>query len=232
MNSVFINISENVKNKSVLILSDDMELIEELKPKEDMINFKMSYFEHDKAYLISNKLSLFDVVVFDNRGLDSIDKFSNLFKTTNKYELNIPVIILDSDIKEDLTVYKNCNVFTLLFDPINVDILTSNITLCLNYLYKNKKVELEQGYHFDINRELFFHDKKIIKLTKTERALMKLLIERQNQLVTYETIERKVWKDTNFSKYTLRNIVKHIRKKSDDSVIKNSSNRGYIVNTF
>lgn len=232
MNSVLIDISDNIKNKSILVVSDDFKLIDNLKDKEDNLNYKLLYFEQNRFNLIASKLSLFDVIVFDNRSDNNIEKFTKLFNVTNTFNINVPVIILDCDVKDDLTIYQNCNVYTILFDNINENILTSNISLCLSYLDNNRKVELENGYCFDMSRELLFNSRKLIKLTKTERALLKLLVERKNQLVTYETIERHVWKGKNFSKYTLRNMVKHIREKSDDNLVRNSSNRGYIISSI
>lgn len=232
MNSVFINVNEPLKNKSVLVLSDDEKLIKQIQSKEINDNYKISFFEQESTYMIADKISLYDLIVFDGRDEASIENFAKLFEDTNNFDLNIPIILLEKETSDSLVAYKNCNVYTVLCEPINTKSLINNITLCLNYLNKNKRVKLEKGYYFDLSRELFFHDKKAIKLTKTQNALLKLLISRQNQLVTYETIQKEVWKDETFSKYSLRNIVKHIRNKSSETLIKNSSNKGYVVNTY
>ncbi|WP_414144442.1 helix-turn-helix domain-containing protein [Arcobacter sp.] len=69
-----------------------------------------------------------------------------------------------------------------------------------------------------------------MKLTRTEKKLISLLAVNVNELVTYEDISSVVWKGKEFSIYSLRNVVKNIREKTDELFIKNSSNRGYIIN--
>ena len=83
-----------------------------------------------------------------------------------------------------------------------------------------------------MTREMLFQGKKIIKLTKIEKRLINLLALNPNELVTYEDISSIVWKGKVFSIYSLRNVVKHIREKTNESFIKNFSNRGYIINTI
>lgn len=231
MNSVFINIDENVKNKSVLFISDDLEICEKLKENEESLNYKVLCFEENKFNLLTNKLNLFDVIIFDNRTSNDLTKFRKLFEASYKYTINIPLIVLDNQLENDIEIYKNCNVYAVLTGNICINQILSNISLCLAFNHSNRRVNLEEGYYFDMSRELLFLNKKMVKLTKTERALLKLLVERRNQLVTYETIEKIVWNDKKFSKYTLRNIVKHIREKSSNNIIRNSSNRGYVVNS-
>lgn len=232
MNSIFIDTSNDIKLKSILIVSNDEDLISLVKKNEDKLSFKTSFFELNKFHLICDKLSLFDVVVFDNRITNQMKDFVQSFESKYTYRLNIPMIVLDDKVEEGFNMYKNSNVYTVVFEPIDFEKLTLNINLCINYLFQNKKVEFEKGFYFDVSRDQLFFDKKMVKLTKTEKALVKLLIERKNQLVTYETIEKVVWKNKNFSKYSLRNIVKHIREKTNETLIKNASNRGYIVNTI
>ena len=111
----------------------------------------------------------------------------------------------------------------------------STFLRCLNhldFLYTNKKLQFENGFYFDMNKELLFQGKKTIKLTKTEKKLINLLALNPNVLVTYEHISSVVWKGKEFSIYSLRNVIKHIREKTDETFIKNSSNKGYVINTI
>lgn len=63
-------------------------------------------------------------------------------------------------------------------------------------------------------------------------SLVLLISTKVNNLVTYEDIATIVWKGKEISIYSLRNVVKHIREKTDELFIKNSSNRGYVSNTI
>jgi DNA-binding response OmpR family regulator len=173
----------------------------------------------------------FDVIIFDNSNND-LKKFLDVFKLTKSYNFNIPIILLEKDVKQDLSLYKIINVYSILQKPVSVEFLLNTIELCINFLNTNKKVQFENGYYFDITREELFHGKKIIKLTRTEKKLINLLAKNPNSLVTYEDIANVVWKGKVFSKYSLRNVINHIREKTDETFIRNYSNRGYILNSI
>ncbi|MDY3199748.1 MAG: helix-turn-helix domain-containing protein [Arcobacter sp.] len=230
MDTIFIDTNDK-KNKSILVISDDIIFINELKKKVNS-NFKLNFFENNKFYLLNSDINSFDVIIFDNSKND-LKKFLDVFKLTKSYNFNIPIILLKEDVSEDdLSLYKIINVYSILKKPINKDFLFNTIELCLNFLDSNKKVQFENGYYFDLTREELFQGKKIIKLTRTEKKLVKLLAENSNSLVTYEEISSIVWKGKVFSIYSLRNVINHLREKTDDTFIRNFSNRGYILNTI
>jgi two-component system, OmpR family, response regulator MprA len=230
MNSVFVDINYNLDTKSVLVISSDIEFIDSLK-SYSYEKCNISFFSENKFYLLNSVIGSFDIIIFDNSE-KNLEKFVEVFKLTQSYDLNIPMIIIEDETPNDLSLYKYSNTYTILSKPLNEKNLFSTVELCANFLFTNKKIQFENGFYFDITRELLFQNKKIIKLTKTERKLIKLLVENINQLVTYEEISEIVWYGKNFSIYSLRNVIKHIREKTDESFIKNSSNRGYIINSL
>lgn len=199
--------------------------------KEVSLTFDFTFFENNKFYLLNSVINNFDVIIFDNSNND-LKKFLDVFKLTKSYNFNIPIILLEKDVKQDLSLYKIINVYSILQKPVSVEFLLNTIELCINFLNTNKKVQFENGYYFDITREELFHGKKIIKLTRTEKKLINLLAKNPNSLVTYEDIANVVWKGKVFSKYSLRNVINHIREKTDDTFIRNYSNRGYILNSI
>ena len=142
------------------------------------------------------------------------------------------MIVLENETIEEFSNYKYDNMYTILDKNINEAFLFKNIEIALDFLYTNKKLQFENGFYFDMNRELLFQGKKTIKLTKTEKKLINLLALNPNVLVTYEHISSVVWKGKEFSIYSLRNVIKHIREKTDETFIKNSSNKGYVINTI
>lgn len=227
MDTIFID-TQDKKNKSILVISDDLIYMDKLK-KEVSLTFDFTFFENNKFYLLNSVINNFDVIIFDNSNND-LKKFLDVFKLTKSYNFNIPIILLEKDVKQDLSLYKIINVYSILQKPVSVEFLLNTIELCINFLNTNKKVQFENGYYFDITREELFHGKKIIKLTRTEKKLINLLAKNPNSLVTYEDIANVVWKGKVFSKYSLRNVINHIREKTDDTFIRNYSNRGYILN--
>ena len=156
----------------------------------------------------------------------------DVFKQTKSYTFNIPMIILEDKVSQEFSLHKYSNAYAIFNKDNDESFLLNNIEISLSFLYTNKKVQFENGFYFDISREILFQGKKIIKLTKIEKKLVNLLALNPNVLVTYEDISRVVWKGKEFSIYSLRNVVKHIREKTDETFIKNSSNRGYVITTI
>ena len=198
-----------------------------------MINHSgfFKFFMDDKFQLLYTQIDSFDLIVFDNSH-NKISKFTETLKLKKTYNFNIPMIVLENETIEEFSNYKYDNMYTILDKNINEAFLFKNIEIALDFLYTNKKLQFENGFYFDMNRELLFQGKKTIKLTKTEKKLINLLALNPNVLVTYEHISSVVWKGKEFSIYSLRNVIKHIREKTDETFIKNSSNKGYVINTI
>ena len=76
-------------------------------------------------------------------------------------------------------------------------------------------------YSFEMSSDILF-----------AKMLSLHIFDRYGEIVTYEDISELVWKGKVFSIYSLRNVVKHIREKTDGTFIQNSSNRGYILNAI
>jgi DNA-binding response OmpR family regulator len=225
-----MNITNNKSIRSVLLVSEDLEYVQKLtKFLND--KFNLSFFMDDKFQLLDTQIDSFDLIVFDNSH-NKISKFTETLKLKKTYNFNIPMIVLENETIEEFSNYKYDNMYTILDKNINEAFLFKNIEIALDFLYTNKKLQFENGFYFDMNRELLFQGKKTIKLTKTEKKLINLLALNPNVLVTYEHISSVVWKGKEFSIYSLRNVIKHIREKTDETFIKNSSNKGYVINTI
>lgn len=230
MNSIFVDMSHETNIKSVLFITSDLEYVQRVKNISNE-NLNISFFDETRFQLLNNSINSFDIIVFDN-DKNNLEKFVQTFKTIQSFDLNIPLIILESKLSNDSSLYKYSNGFLVLEKPVKENVLLANIELCINFLNNNKRKQFEEGFYFDMNRELLFKGKELIKLTKTERNLIKLLAENSNMLVTYEEISEIVWKGKSFSIFSLRNVVKHIREKTSETFIKNSSNRGYVITTI
>ena len=155
----------------------------------------------------------------------------NLFDLTNK-PLKIPVIIIQDNLNRDVDYKKTSCIYTLMLKNIESDLLFHNIDICLEYLLFNDKIVLESGFYFDDNMKILFRNKQIINLTKLETKLFSYLFKNRNKVVSYEEIEKFVWQGKKFSIFSLRNMIKNIRTKTEDNFIKNYSNHGYMINSL
>ena len=230
MDSNFNDELNNKNNSSILVVTDDLESIKRLKSSFNS-KYDVTFFHNDKFYLLDGDINSFDLIIFDNTK-NLLAKFVDVFKLTKTYDFNIPMIVLQNEATQELSTLKYANACMILEKSMNDKFLLLNVEVVFNFIYANKKVQFENGFSFDVNKEILFQGKKIIKLTKIEKKLVNLLALNPNVLVTYEDISRIVWKGKEFSIYSLRNVVKHIREKTDETFIKNSSNRGYIITTI
>jgi two-component system response regulator MprA len=230
MNSIFLYTTNNKNVNSVLVISEDVGFLNKLK-KVSGDKYNISFFNSENFNLLNTEINTFDLIVFDN-SKNSLTKFVDVFKQTKSYTFNIPMIILEDKVSQEFSLHKYSNAYAIFNKDNDESFLLNNIEISLSFLYTNKKVQFENGFYFDISREILFQGKKIIKLTKTERKLVNLLALNPNALVTYEDISSIVWRGKEFSIYSLRNVIKHIREKTDESFIKNSSNRGYVITTI
>ena len=230
MNSIFLYTTNNKNVNSVLVISEDVGFLDKLK-KVSGNKYNISFFNSENFNLLNTEINTFDLIVFDN-SKNSLTKFVDVFKQTKSYTFNIPMIILEDKVSQEFSLHKYSNAYAIFNKDNDESFLLNNIEISLSFLYTNKKVQFENGFYFDISREILFQGKKIIKLTKTERKLVNLLALNSNTLVTYEDISSIVWRGKEFSIYSLRNVIKHIREKTDESFIKNSSNRGYVITTI
>ena len=230
MNNVFLYTTNNKNVNSVLVISEDVDFLNKLK-KVSGDKYNISFFNSENFNLLNTEINTFDLIVFDN-SKNSLTKFVDVFKQTKSYTFNIPMIILEDKVSQEFSLHKYSNAYAIFNKDNDESFLLNNIEISLSFLYTNKKVQFENGFYFDISREILFQGKKIIKLTKTERKLVNLLALNPNALVTYEDISSIVWRGKEFSIYSLRNVIKHIREKTDESFIKNSSNRGYVITTI
>ena len=230
MNSIFLYTTNNKNVNSVLVISEDVGFLNKLK-KVSGDKYNISFFNSENFNLLNTEINTFDLIVFDN-SKNSLTKFVDVFKQTKSYTFNIPMIILEDKVSQEFSLHKYSNAYAIFNKDNDESFLLNNIEISLSFLYTNKKVQFENGFYFDISREILFQGKKIIKLTKTERKLVNLLALNPNTLVTYEDISSIVWRGKEFSIYSLRNVIKHIREKTDETFIKNSSNKGYVINTI
>ncbi|QKE28420.1 putative transcriptional regulator [Arcobacter acticola] len=217
-------------NNSILFLSENLYYIEKFKEQSNK-NYAFHFLNYDKFYLLNKGINTFDLIIFDNSNY-SLIKFKEILEQFENYDFNIPIIILQNKTLNDLSIYKEINTYAILEENISENILITNIEICLSFLHKNKKIQFENRFYFDINKKILFEGKKIIDLTNIEKKLIILLTENANNVINYEDISKEVWKGKKFSLFTLRNTVKHIREKTYETFIQNSSKKGYRIDIY
>ena len=102
------------------------------------------------------------------------------------------------------------------------------------YIHKLEKetrnaVLLAPDITYDVDKRVLKIKEQLTYLNNKESLLLKLLIQDKNKVYTYEEIENQVWGEKSMSLTSLRSIVRDIRKKTGEKIIKNISGVGYTL---
>ncbi len=216
-------------NVKILFLSSDNEVKVEFEEKFNEYFKELKIVDNSVEALTLLKEQKFDMLLIDTQIKDC--SFEDFCETISSLKLTIPNIVLSND-NSDLNIMNaiNCNAYTFLLKPIKQEYLRLAIIMCLNQTKRSDKIEFKHGIYFDEYRDQFYKKGDIlIEFTKLEKGFLKLLIEKSDEVIDYETIKERVWKGKEMSVFTMRNVVNKIRQKTYFDLIKNRSNKGYII---
>lgn len=85
------------------------------------------------------------------------------------------------------------------------------------------------GYHMDISQDEIFYNNEKIKLTKKERAILRLLVAKLGHTISFSQAIDYVWKDNGATENSIRTLVWRLRNKLPTDIIKNASGIGYYI---
>lgn len=86
--------------------------------------------------------------------------------------------------------------------------------------------ELAPAWFYDNLQKTITHNENIYELTKKEARLIDMLLLKDS-IITYEEIEEKLWEQEYMSLNALRLMVKNLRKKLPEGILKNIQGIGY-----
>ncbi len=214
-------------NLKVLLISADDKYNDELsKLFSNISGFKIA--TSDKDALSQAKDIDFDVVLVNDRD----NNFKTILAQLDRIgEINLKIIISNSNNSDDLVVDAiNSNVYTVLTKPFDIVNVKLSIVMALNQSNRGDKINLGEGFYFDTYRDRVYNKKsEAVDFTKLELGLLKLILEMKGQIVDYDMIEKRVWKNRKMSIFTMRNVVSKIRIKTYYDIFKNASSKGYII---
>lgn len=197
--------------KNILIIDDDIHignLLEETL-KKDGYKISRAYSGTEALLLLSNitpDLILLDLMLPGLNGEEVI-----------KYIKNIPVIVIsakvDIDDKVKLLLSGAVDYITKPFD-----IRELKARIIVNFKKKNNFINEENVCYkdliLDLNTNKIKLDDKEIKLTKTEAAILKLLMKNPNQVITKSLILENIANDTpDCTETSLKMHISNLRKK-------------------
>lgn len=220
----------------LLLIEDDLTLFNEVKDR-------LSQWSYD-VYGISdfrNVMKEFaeiqpDLVIIDIQ-LPMFDGFHwcRMIRTHS----NVPIVFLSSrDHPTDMVMSMQLGADDFVQKPFHFDVLIAKIQAVLrrvyDYNFSQNTIKSWCGATIDYDRNTVSNDKGSIELTKNEIYILKLLIEKKNQIVTRDEIINSLWDDKHFiSDNTLTVNVNRLRKKLGEielgNKIETKVGQGYIA---
>lgn len=216
-------------NAKLLFISSDLKVKESLEQDLDDYFKEVHFIVNNKEAIKLAEENSYDLAVIDT--CTEGYSFSDLCNELSEVAQSLPkIIISEDDDSKDIVTAINCNAYTFISKPLRLKDIKLAVIMSLNQTKRGDKLEFQNGIYFDEYRDQFFKPGGIlIEFTRLEKSFLKLLIAKRGEITDYDTIKDVVWKGKNMSIYTMRNIVNKIRQKTYYEIIKNHSNKGYVI---
>lgn len=133
----------------------------------------------------------------------------------------MPKILIDLDIDDDLknNIEEKLKNKNLLIKDYILELIQKDIEKTIDF----------NGYSYSFEFNKLLYEDKEVKFTTIENDLFRYLLNNSNNIMSTDDIHLNIWKDKKMTLFTLRNIIRSIREKTYHKLIKNVSNRGYML---
>lgn len=206
-----------MKNYRVLVVEDEQDLAELLRLNLEIEGYKVALAPHGAIAIQKLKSESFDLVIMDIM-MPKMDGFTAIqhVRLTNN---DIPIMILSaSNQSQDRIKGLKSGADDYLSKPFELEELLLRVDKLIRRTQKDTTRLTLTEYSFGTNKVDFSSYAAVgiqgeFKLTKKESQLLKLLIEKKNEVVTREEILKTVWGYTVFpSTRTIDNFILAFRK--------------------
>jgi two-component system, OmpR family, response regulator len=197
---------KNTKKPNILLVEDDANLSMVLQDYLEMLNYDITLCRNGKEGLIAFRSNNFDLCILDIM-MPVMDGFM-LAEEIRKINETVPIVFLTAkSLKEDRIRGFRVGCDDYISKPFSTEELSLRIQAILkrcmaNYPGENHKEsdqihQLGQFQYDPKNMILRLGTEEKI-LTRKENALLKLLVENKNQLLTREAALKSVWGDDDY----------------------------------
>lgn len=221
---------------NILLIEDDMSLFTEIKERLSQWEYEVDGIEDFHKVMDTFTEAQPDLVIIDIQ-LPKFDGFH--WCRMIRQHSNVPIIFLSSrDHPTDMVMSMNLGADDFIQKPFHFEVLIAKIQALLRrvYNYSAEAPELKTwlGATVDFERSRVTNEHGEIELTKNEMFILRLLIERKNQIVSREDLMNRLWDDQRFvSDNTLTVNVNRLRKKLAEltlgDAIETKVGQGYIA---
>lgn len=90
-------------------------------------------------------------------------------------------------------------------------------------------LDLNYDYSYDVKNKIIYHQEEEINLSQKEREFIYILAKNRSKVMDFDTIKEYIWGDYETPNSTLRSLVRRVREKINNSLIKSIPNVGYKI---
>ena len=222
-------------NLNILIVEDESLLALELSTSiknygYNVVDYVTTISETKKDMKTKSiDLIIMDINLRDN--LDGIDLYSTLntdafviYLTAYKDEKTIAKAVQTEPLGYLIKPHKEGELLALLkLAEIKIqEKLTKNENTNL--------VSLSNEYSFNMKNEMLYHYSSFVKLSVKKLKLLKLLIEANGEVVSFQTIEEELYKENPPSESSIRTLIYRLRAELGPNMIETELNYGIKLN--
>lgn len=203
----------------IMLIEDDTSLFNEVKERLNQWSYEVKGIKDFSQVMEEFAVIGPDLVIIDIQ-LPKFDGFH--WCRMIRSHSNVPIIFLSSrDHPTDIVMSMQLGADDFVQKPFHFDVLIAKIQAILRRVYNYSTIQNNLktwcGATIDYDKNTVSTDTGVIELTKNEIYILKLLIEKKNQIVTRDEVINSLWDDKRFiSDNTLTVNVNRLRKKLDE----------------
>lgn len=218
------------QNIKILFVEDDdiarenaveylQEKFQEVIEAKDGLEAWQLYVQHQPQIIIT------DIMMPKINGLELVERIRKNDKKTH-------IIITSAfSTKEYLLRAIELQLVKFLIKPITQEQLDEALQMCCSLSRASlcNIIDLGHECYFDEYNKTIVYQKEIFQLRTKESLLLELLLKNTKRYVTYEEIEHVVWQNSSMSKDALKTVIRDLKNKLPQGILKNLSGTGYKI---
>ena len=220
----------------ILLVEDDKTLFKELKKELEQWDFNVMGVEDFSNVMETYEQVQPEIVIMDVQ----LPKYDGFYWCRKMRQVsNVPILFLSSrDNPMDQVMSMELGADDYMQKPFYTNVLIAKLQAIYRRVYEfgveEKRILNWQKAVVDLSKDSIQKDDKVIYLSKTEMIMLEMLITKQNQIVTRDTLITALWEDEAFvSDNTLTVNVNRLRKKlaelDMDTAIETKVGKGYMA---
>jgi two-component system, OmpR family, bacitracin resistance response regulator BceR len=220
----------------LLLIEDDSSLFSEIKSRLSQWSYDVYGISDFEKVMQEFAMIKPDLVIIDIQ-LPKFDGFH--WCRMIRSHSNVPIFFLSSrDHPTDMVMSMQLGADDFIQKPFHFDVLIAKIQAILRRVYDYSTIQSSLktwcSATIDFDKNMVANNSGTVELTKNEMYILKILIDKKNQIVNRDQIINSLWEDKRFiSDNTLTVNVNRLRKKLEEiglgNKIETKVGQGYIA---